>query len=144
MDSAFALPIRITYRPPSWLLIALITSHTGAIISVFAVPVPFWLKALLSAAVLAGLMRSVLDYLRYRYRTSPRRLILNAGDEWTLADEQGEQNITLLPGAFVHPRLLVLRFAAGRRRYVFILCPSTVDRNTLRRLRVRLRFGDGG
>ena len=140
MDSAFKLPVHITYRQPSWLPIALMISHIGAIICIFTVPVPSWLTVVLSTMVLAGLLWSLSVYLRYRYLLPPRRLILNAGDEWKLVDERGARNITLLPGAFVHPRLLVLRFTDNSRGYSFILTPTTVEGNTLRRLRVRLRF----
>ena len=70
------------------------------------------------------------------------RLILNSSDEWTLVDERGDRPIKLLPGAFVHPRLLVLRFSDDDRKYSIILTPTMLDRDILRRLRVRLRFGN--
>jgi len=140
MDSAFELPIHISYRPPAWLAFVLIINHFGAIICIFIVPVPVWVKVIIITAILAGLIWSLYGYLHDRYVLPVRRLILNSCDEWKLVDKQGDRTIKLLPGAFVHEHLVVLRFKDGRRHYSFILSPSSVNRDVLRRLRVRLRF----
>lgn len=140
MDRAFELPIHITYRPPAWLAITLIISHVGAIICIFVLPVPPWIKVSLTAVVMAGLLRSLSRHLHDSYRSDPSQLILNASDEWILVDERGDRSIMLLPGAFVHPALLVLRFRDNGRINTCILAPSTVNGDILRRLRVRLRF----
>lgn len=140
MDGAFELPIHISYRPPAWLLIFLSISHLGAIICIFAVPVPSWLGVLIATAIVGSLLWSLSRHFYYRYRSVPVRLILNASDDWSLADERGDRAIRLLPGAFVHPCLLVLRFRDNGRSRSFILTPSTLDEDMLRRLRVRLLY----
>ena len=142
MDSAFELPILITYRPPLWMAITLVISHVGAIICIFTVPVPPWIRFLIVTAVISSFLWTLSRYLSYRYRTEPVRLILNSSDDWTLADERGDRPISLFPGAFVHPRLLVLRFRDNRRSCSFILTRSNMDADMLRRLRVRLRFSN--
>ena len=140
MERAFELPIHITYRPPLWLLPALVISHVGAIICIFSLSVPPWMQAGMTTIVIAGLLWSLPRYVYNRYRTDPIRLILNTSDEWKLVDERGDRSIKLLPGAFVHPRLLVLSFRDNGRNCSFILTPSTLDEDMLRRLRVRLLF----
>ena len=144
MDSAFELPIHISYRPPSWLVVALIISHFGAIICVFYIPVPFWIKAATSLAVIVCLLRSLSGYWRYKYTLPAIQLIFNSSDEWTLIDDQGDRPVRLQQGAYVRPGLLVLRFQDNGRRHSFILTPATVDGDILRRLRVRLRFVNRG
>ena len=94
----------------------------------------------MTTIVIAGLLWSLPRYVYNRYRTDPIRLILNTSDEWKLVDERGDRSIKLLPGAFVHPRLLVLSFRDNGRNCSFILTPSTLDEDMLRRLRVRLLF----
>ena len=142
MDSAFELPIHISYRPPSWLAIALIINHIGAIICIFIVAVPVWVAAIITTAVMAGLIRSLSGYLHDRRVLPARQLILNSSNQWRLVDAHGDRRIRLLPGAFVHEQLLVLRFQDDRRRVSFILSPASVNRDVLRRLRVRLRFAN--
>lgn len=142
MDSAFELPIQIAYRPPGWLVLALSISHSGAIICIYALPVPLWLKAAMVVVICISLLRSLYQFLNSRYIVPPIKLILNAADEWRLADRRDTRPVILLPGALVHPLLLVLRFKDGRRIYPVILTPGTLNRAVFRRLRVRLRFGN--
>lgn len=140
MDSPFELPIHIAYRPPGWLAIVLSISHCGAIICIFAVPVPPWSKIALLAVICVSLLWSLYRVLHRRYVAPPIMLILNTTNEWRLADRRDARPITLLPGAFVHPGLLVLRFKDGRRICPVILTPGMLKREVFRRLRVRLRY----
>ena len=142
MDSAFELPIHIAYRPPGWLVIASIINHCGAIICIFAVPVPPWLKAAMVAVVGAGLFWSLYRFLHRRYITPSIMLILNSANEWRLVERGEARPIRLLPGALVHPLLLVLRFKDGRRVYPVVLTPGMLNPELFRRLQVRLRFND--
>jgi len=140
MDGAFELPIHIAYRPPGWLAGALVVSHSGSIICILALSVPVWLKVSMTIAVIASCIGYWRRYIRCSEAQPPLELILNSEDEWKLVDATGAREVRLLQQSLVHPALLVLRFQDGRRIHAFILTPRMVDRDILRRLRVRLRF----
>ena len=63
--------------------------------------------------------------------------------QWLLEDAAHQSHIALLmPSSYLHARLLILNFKlveSGRRRTV-ILLPDSLDVQTLRRLRSRLRI----
>ena len=140
MDGAFELPIHITYRPPGWLAGTLIAGHAGTIICVLVISVPIWLKLVMVVAIIASYLVYWRIYVQCTQLPSPIELILSSEDEWKLVDATGAREVQLLPESLVHPALLVLRIRDGNRVHPFILTPQTVDRDVLRRLRVRLRF----
>lgn len=141
MDSAFTLPIHITYRPPRWLAGALLAIHTATIICIFLTPVPILLQTVMIIAVAGSCIYYWRIFFVRKDLPAPVQLILSIKDVWTLVDSNGERNVQLLPESLVHPALVVLRFKDDRRTRAFILTPGTVNRDILRRLRVRLRFG---
>lgn len=141
-ENAFELPIRFTYRPPKGLLIFLTTSHLGAIICLFlaSVPAPILLKGLLSLIILFSCSFYLYSY--HHAKQHPRQFILNANDEWLSLDiSDREEKLRLLPAAFVHPLIVVMRFEmVSGKRLALLLTPSNCDPVVLRRLRVRLRY----
>ena len=141
MDSTFNLPLHFYYRQPRWILPYLVISHSGAILWVYTVTVPVWLKLCALIILSSSFLFYLKDHVSSRYLLNPVCLILNSEDEWTVVDEAGSREIELLPGSFVHPGLIILRFRdTDRRVHSFILDRNSADENTLRRLRVRLRF----
>lgn len=73
-----------------------------------------------------------------------RRIIWQADGAWFLEDEQGVmREAQLQPSSFVHPRLVILgfRFVRSKGRRSLVLCPDSMDVDTLRRIRARLRTG---
>lgn len=142
MESRFNLPIHLDYYPPAWLFPVLTMGHTGAIICVFAVAVPSWLKLVIVSVISLSFFHYVKDFIAYRNPENRIRLILNIENEWKIIDCEGDREVMLLPGAYVHPLLMVLRFRDENKQVKsFILTPGPMDRDSLRRLRVRLRFG---
>lgn len=141
MEGAFKLPIHIHYHPPGWLFIVLTICHTGAIICVFTIPVLIWVKLMFFITIISSYLCYGKRYIKSRNLDIPVQLILTIDDEWKLIDEKGDRYVELLPGAYVHPGLVVLRFKDDNNKvYPFILTPVSVNRDILRRLRVRLRF----
>ena len=141
MDGAFTLPIHINYRPPVWLAGALLVSHTATIICILFMPVPVLLQLVMIIAVIGSCIYYWRIFLVRMDLSSPVRLLLSIEDVWTLVDSNGEREVQLLTESLVHPALVVLRFKDNRRTHAVILTPGTVNRDILRRLRVRLRFG---
>jgi hypothetical protein len=81
-------------------------------------------------------------HCQYRGRQAIRRLSWLADGQWVLEDGSRQaQAALLLPSSYLHPRLLILNFklvANGHRRNVLLL-PDSLDAESLRQLRSRLR-----
>jgi hypothetical protein len=97
--------------------------------------------------VAALLLSVVLSWLRSRRRDVLRRdpdtivsLVWEAGNRWRLTLRSGEQTGAVLrPFVFMQPWLVILHFRRDDGRAArLVLLPDMLDRETFRRLRVRL------
>ena len=141
MSNAFELPLRIRIYPPKWLAAGLIVSHLGAVAILGTVQIPSEAKVLLIIVIIISLIYVLRLYIWQKSKWSPLELILNDKEEWYLTLASGEIiQVDLRPGAFVHPILVILPFRHGIYFPTVILTPSSVDQDTLRRLRVRLKY----
>lgn len=142
MESPFTLPIRIYYRPPDSLLIFLSVIHIGAVVCLMSLSAPLWSRVLLVLIVLCSYFIYTFEFLRARRRCM--ELILLPDNEWRVVDSTGDNRrwcqMALSTGAFVHPGLVVLKLRGPMGKYSFLLTGENVDIDTLRRLRVRLRY----
>lgn len=142
MENPFTMPIRIKYRPPGNLIIFLSIIHIGALTCLMSLSIPMWLRVLL-ALIISG-SYAIYTYKFLRARHDRVELILSPDNEWRVVDLASDGHdwcrMNLSPGAFVHPRLVVLRLSGDLGKYTFLLSPKNVDRDSLRRLRVRLRY----
>jgi hypothetical protein len=71
-----------------------------------------------------------------------RRVVCRADGAWFLQDNEGAlREARLLPSSYLHPKLVILNFALGSRagKRNLVLCPDSLDAQTLRRLRQHLR-----
>lgn len=129
-------PIRIHLRPSRWLFGFLIGSHGGAL----------WLLPLtnlswvwqLSLGLLV--MLSAYQSLRYHVDFTGRRITrsLTVLSDAVLIDET--QFAELAAGGFAHPYLVMLCLQwPDQHRETLILLPDTVDADSFRQLRLRLR-----
>jgi toxin CptA len=134
----------LEFRPrPSRLLARfLLVAHALAAVVVL-VSVPGRLAmAVLLGLVLVSFYRAYRRHVLQVGRRAARRVVCQEDGAWFLQDTQGVvREARLLPSTFLHPRLVILNFelcrCAGRRNLV--LCPDSLDPQTLRRLRARLR-----
>ncbi|MFT7459648.1 MAG: hypothetical protein ACI909_002330 [Planctomycetota bacterium] len=142
-DNAFSVPIRIHYRPPRSLLYLMAFSHFGAALCLLLSSLPYWLSVLLILLVTACFSFFYQDFNKQQVATITPQLCLGKENEWSLIDGNDEvRSIKLRPSALAHSLLLVLRFSdVEGRSYSFILNAENVEKNTLRRLRVRLLHG---
>lgn len=112
----------------------------GALAPLFSA-LPVALCAALAGVAMVGLARGL---RRHAFNTDPRsvtRVAWEADGRWSLDFADGGRGpAELLPGAFRHPGLTVLRFrVAGRRLPVsVVITPERVDGEAFRRLRARL------
>lgn len=140
--NAYATPLPIELHPDprlryTWLLIVGATLLLAA-----ALALPFWVRALLMAATLAIGWR---EYQRHFGPHAPTALLWQADGAWLLSSAVGIQRGRLSGRSFSTPPLVLLNFRLEGdgdtpRRQSVLLTPSRCDKETLRRLRVRLRL----
>ena len=143
ISNGFTLPLRIEYRPSRTAFGLNLAVHVGALVCTCAARLPQGIVvAMLCVLVAASAVYETHGYFVQRAALHPVSLHLDTRDaSWLVQAGSDAQRLRLLPGAFVHPWLIVLRFSiAGAGRCTFLLCADNVDPDILRRLRVRLRF----
>ena len=144
MAGNLELPIRIKIQPGVRVAIVLIVIHSGAITGLIYTELPVLVKFLIASLVLVNLVHLFFVYILQIAGSSPAGLYLDSHDEWWLTYKNGETHkVRLLSGSFVHPLLIILRFNQGLDSPVVILTPDVTNPDSLRRLRVRLRFRKG-
>ncbi len=143
--TGFTGPIRIRPESSVFLAIGLALAHLGALLIAALLPWPGWAKLVLALSLAASLCWSLAWHV-WRRGDAIIEAILHGDGSWTVETRQAEAlAATLAPDSLVTLPLTVLVFtlAAGRRRALLVL-PDTIDPETNRRLRVRLRFPTGG
>lgn len=99
--------------------------------------------------MLVGLsfFRNYRRHVLHRGQRAPRRVVCHGDGGWQLENHRGEmQAARLLSSSYLHPRLVILNFALDQRphRRNLVLCPDSLDAQTLRQLRARLRVAAQG
>ncbi|HEB67317.1 MAG TPA: hypothetical protein ENI93_05160 [Gammaproteobacteria bacterium] len=131
--------LRLEVQPSRLLLRAQFLVH-GLALMVLAYPlgVPLWVRVLL----FAGLVASLLFTLRSDALTGVRDLLLDGGNQWFWRRADGVlEALRLRDDSWLGTHLAVLRFEreSGGRTLNVIILPDSVDADSFRRLRVRLR-----
>ena len=138
----YATPLYLELRPSPVLAALFGLLHIGALIILFLLPIPLWLSLASSSLVLYSLL-VVLGRVLLLKKEAIVRLNWGSGDEWTLHRLDGQEiTARLLPTSYVHPWMVVLNFKDENRRHrrSVVLMPGCLDRDTFRRLRVRLNL----
>ncbi len=134
----------LDFKPRRSVLLArfLIAVHALAVVTVLV-----WVPGRATVAVLLALIalsffRNYRRHVLHRGQRAPRRVVCENEGRWLLQDQRGEmQPARLLPSSYLHPRLVILNFALDHypRRRNLVLCPDSLDAQTLRQLRAHLR-----
>lgn len=138
MEFPLELPIFIHYRPSKRVGIFNTLVHAGALFCLFLSDIPATATMLVITAVLTSYGFCLRRFL-FPDETCFR---LDRHDRWQLLRDNHEAvDLKLLPGALVHPHIVALCFRepGGRTRYC-VLTHDNLDGQTLRRLRIRLRW----
>jgi len=137
---SYAAPLRLERRPSRYLLSALLTVHGMALLVLMPLPVVWWIKALLALAVLAQGIVSWRRQLAFGPAAAVQRLVWSGGSRWELFNRDGAgRRARLLPGSYIHPRLVILRFLTEDRHKCSVVLPcDSLDPDSHRRLRVQL------
>lgn len=113
--------------------------HLIALLVLFALPVPWWIKPPLMALIAIQWVSVWRRHLALSAPAAVRRLIWNADGRWELIRADGiPSEAQLLPAAYVHPWLVVLRFREDKRHSSVVLPTDGLPADEHRRLRVRL------
>ena len=138
MKSPLELPIFIPYRPSKRVCLFNTLVHAGAIFCLVLADLPYTVAVLVAAGVLAHCG----FYLKRFFSPENTCFKLDRDDRWQLLRPgRAAVDVRLLPGALVHPKIVVLCFREpGSRTHSCVLTHDNLDATTLRRLRVRLRW----
>lgn len=144
-SSVFDRPLRLELKPSRYLYLLILISYGGASLLLWLTPLWWVLKLLLTLLLLGDGRRQLRRHVWYRPPAAIQELIWKEDGRWVRPGAGTIQDTELtLKQSFVHPRLVVLNFAAGRwRTNSVVILPDALDRDTFRRLRVRLRVEGG-
>jgi hypothetical protein len=120
----------------------LIIVHGSALSVIAFLTVPWWTKLFLALGVIGQWWVSWRRHIALSSPTAVKGLLWKADDDWELSAVDGTmRKARLLPGAYVHPRLVVLAFVMEDKRKRAVVLPSdSLDPDCHRRLRVWLRL----
>lgn len=137
-------PLAVSLRPSRLLALLLGCACLGAVALVLLLPLPGWGKALALAVMLGSGWHALRRHAWLRAPQSILGIEVNVrgelrcstpGQDWQLADVLGSSTVT--------PWLVVLnlRFEGRRLARHVVLLPDSADAESLRQLRVWLRWG---
>ena len=126
-------------------MLAVALVHGLALLVIIPIAIEWWIKLPVAAAVVAQWTHT---WRRYVVLTAPaavKSLIRATDGGWELCRGDGRCcTARLLPAAYVHPLLVVLRFATEEKhRYAVVIPADSLDADSHRRLRVYLRLLGG-
>ena len=139
-STSYAAPLRLERRSSRYLLSALLAVHGMALLVLMPLPVVWWIKAPLVLAVIAQGIVSWRRQLVFASATAVQHLVWTGGSRWELFNRDGtERQARLLPGTYIHPWLVILRFLTEDRQKCAVILPrDSLDPDSHRRLRVQL------
>lgn len=136
MYNAFAAPLRLELKPSRYVRYGLFVLHLTLLAVVPALPNPFYMGLYL------GLI--LLSVLRLRQSPQIQRLVWRSDGFWEIDAE--DRFACLAAPPCVYPGLVILRLQwvewqlSGRCLAPLVILPDSLDEQSFRRLRVRLRF----
>ena len=139
-STSYAAPLRLERRSSRYLLSALLAVHGMALLVLMPLPVIWWIKVPVVLAVLAQGIVSWRRQLAFAPATAVQHLVWTGGSSWELFNRDGTgRRARLLPGSYIHPRLVILRFLTEDRQKCTVVLPcDSLDPDCHRRLRVQL------
>lgn len=142
-SAKFAVPFRIILKTSFFLNSAILFMYLGAFYWLWAFDLNVWLKLIVLAALMIGLINHTGQYLFKKTKRAVTQLVWQDQDLWLLNTATGETIMAELSGSsFVNPWLIVLNFKPeqGGRMLSVVIMPDSVDSTTFRRLSVKLRL----
>lgn len=141
-STKYASPLRLEIQRSRKLLSMLLAAHLGAFLLIWALTIAIKWQLLLALLILGSLYFNTKVYYLLTSANAIVHAVWDADENWHLSLANGSTIIArLLPDTYIHPWLVVLNFVSQNpsKKYSLPLLPDSLDANTLRRLRVRLR-----
>lgn len=143
LESPFSAPVRLEIPASRSTVLLIILPLLFVSVMVFwFTPWPWYLALLpgLFCAALAGY------FLKLHYWQQLPRSVLEINQDgqgqWAIRCYAGDWQLAkLMPDSFVSTLLVIMNFTVEKRRYTVILPAGSLDKDTFRRLRVRIRVG---
>jgi hypothetical protein len=141
-SSAYAPPLRLERRSSRYLSVALTGVHGLALLVLPPLPVAWWIKLPLASVIAGHWLASRRLHVLLSAPQAVKRLVWTGENRWELFGGDGTgRRACLLPAAYVHPWLVVLRFLTEDKRKCAVVLPrDSLDPDSHRRLRVQLRL----
>lgn len=141
-STKYASPLTIDVRRSRQLLIVLLVAHGGALVFIWALTIPLWLILVIALVIAISLIYSLKRHYLRNTDNAIVQAVWDADDNWHLLFADHTTAVgRVLPDSYIHPWLVVLNFATQNpnRKYSLPLLSDSLDPDTHRRLRVRLR-----
>lgn len=141
-STKYASPLRLEIQRSQKLLSLLLVTHLGAFMLIWTLTIAIQWQLLLALIILGSLFYYTKAYYLLTSPNAVVHAIWDADENWHLSLANGSIiSARLLPDTYIHPWLVVLNFICQdpSKKYSLPLLPDSLDANTLRRLRVRLR-----
>jgi toxin CptA len=146
MSSSTPFSGLLAIRPtPSARLAAFVAvAHAGAIIALCISGLSPWMKGLLVVVVMVSASQAARKWWITKALQREYTYFIGGDGTWFRQKSDGStENLAVVPPIYVQPWLIVVRFRTGgpaRSLVTLVLPPDSIDADTHRRLRVRLRF----
>jgi len=133
-------PLYLELRPSRIFALVLLVIHLGAVGCLLMVPLPWPVRVVAAGTVLFSFRYTLFRRALLRHDKSVTALLWDDLGEWKLFFSSGEEAARLEPDTFVSSWLVVLNFSAASAtgRHSVVIFPDSLDRESFRRLRVRL------
>lgn len=136
--------IRFELKPSAILAALLLILHGGAIIILFWISWPFWIKSSLILICIGDFILQWQRHARLSNKSSVTHFWLESNGTWNLQYQDGKVAMGVLQGdsvCTVYFVLLNFKIENKRWRTSIIILPDAMHKDNLRRLRVLLRMG---
>jgi hypothetical protein len=144
--ASFAGPLGLEPRPSRRLAGLIAGVHVLGLGALALTSAPVGIKGILAAGILWSLIAGLRGHVLRRGRRAIRRAVWLPDGRWIVHDSPNRaQQASLAPGFVALPAVVLVRLVLpGGGRRTLLLLSDSLDRQTLRRLRVRLRLGGRG
>ena len=139
-SNKYATPLRLELHTSRLLLILLLFAHGGALLLCLS---PAFFPFVRLVFILFVGLSLLFVYRRFYSANIPKSLVWDEDGIWRLRGQNGTwQEAELLPESYVSPYLVILnlRYLDGRRCPAQVLFYDSLDNESFRRLKVRLRL----
>lgn len=141
----YASPLQLDLFKSRALLIQIVLVHALAFAALFFIDLPMIVLTGIGVLIIYNAISAIYKHAMRSSRQAIVRVIWEDNGRWYIVRKSGEKVRVKLKGdTFVHPRLTVLNFKVPEKWFSqsVILAGDNVNKDSHRRLRVRLRTDD--